>query len=368
MIKKPAIQRQRVLVAQPYGIGDALFMLPLLKALKQQAEVERIDVILGSRTKEIMRCSSYIDDIYVIDKDIWKAQGKLRTLIDKLGLFMQLRKRRYDIFIDLSMQPEYGLWAKVLGISVRAGFDYKNRGRFLNRRLTLSKEGFVCKHMIEYYADIGRLLGVEIIDRKPELQLTPDSLIQAKTILDNNGMAQRRYIILAPGGGATWGAGARLRLWPVEHFVGLLELLKAKISFDGVIVIGASDDRALGEEIKKKWSGRTINCCGMTNLVTSAALTRMSQCFIGSDSGIVHLATALDVPIITFYGAPDPRVYGPHPLQTKVAALTRSIPCRPCYKGFRYSTNCSDVSCLSGLTAANVISKLEKIDFFKNFL
>lgn len=364
MNKKPAPQRQRVLVAQPYGIGDALFMLPLLKALQQQAQVERIDVILGSRTQEIMRCSPHINDIYVIDKDVWKAQGNLRALRDKLSLFMQLRKKRYGIFIDLSMQPEYGLWAKVLRIPVRTGFDYKNRGRFLNRRLTLAREGFIQKHMIEYYADIGHLLGVDIKDKKPELRLTPGSLIQAKTILDNNGLTQRGYIILAPGGGATWGSGARLRLWPVEHFIGLLQLLKGKIPFGEIVLIGARDDRALCEEIKKRWSGRAINCCGMTDLVTSAALIKMSRCFIGSDSGIVHLAAALDAPIVTFYGAPDPRVYGPHPEFARVAALTIPLACRPCYKNFRYHDACQKVSCLNDLTPEKAIQQLEKMSFF----
>jgi ADP-heptose:LPS heptosyltransferase len=250
---------------------------------------------------------------------------------------------------------------------VRAGFDYKNRGRFLNRRLVLPREGFVRKHMIEYYADIGRLLGVEIKDKVPELHLTPGSLIQAKTVLDNNGLTQRRYIVLAPGGGATWGSGARLRLWPVKHYVGLLKLLEAKINFDGAVVIGASDDRIFGEEIKKSWHGRLVNCCGMTDLVTSAALIKMSRCFIGSDSGIVHLAASLDVPIVTFYGAPDPRVYGPHPEFPRVAALTIPLVCRPCYTNFRYNDACQKVSCLNDLTPEIAFRQLEKMNFFSLF-
>ena len=76
-------RKEKILLIQPYGIGDAIFMLPFLKALKTQKQVERIDVLLGSRTKPILENCPYVDNIFIIDKDKWKAQGNLRTLLEK---------------------------------------------------------------------------------------------------------------------------------------------------------------------------------------------------------------------------------------------------------------------------------------------
>ncbi len=87
---------QRVLVIQPYGIGDALFMLPLLKALKTQKSVQRIDLILGSRTSQILENFPYVNDIFVIDKDKWRAQSSFKTLQDKWRLYLKIRKQHYE--------------------------------------------------------------------------------------------------------------------------------------------------------------------------------------------------------------------------------------------------------------------------------
>src|SRR5512142_1539293 len=125
---------ERILITQPYGIGDAIFMLPFLAALRQQKDVDRLDVILGSRTRILFENSHLVNDISVIDKDKWKSQGAVRTLFEKLGLLVKFQRRHYTLCVDLSMQPEYAFWAKyVLRIPVRAGFNYKGRNRFLNR-------------------------------------------------------------------------------------------------------------------------------------------------------------------------------------------------------------------------------------------
>ncbi len=356
----------RVLIAQPYGIGDTLFLLPLVKALKKNANAQRVDLILGSRTSDLARLCPYVDAIHVVDKDLWKSQKLLATVRDKIRLAAALKKNRYDIFIDLSMQAEYGFWALCLGIPLRAGFNYKNRNRFLNRPLSLSADGFVDKNIIEYYVDLGKLIGVVINDKKPELRLWPEDQKKTSEILAGFGLKSRSYIVLAPGGGATWGADARLKHWPVSHFARLTELLRDKIRFDAAVVIGSGQEEALGAELKKNLNIPSYNLCGKTSLVVAAGLIQQALLFLGNDGGLTHIASSLDTPLIALSGPPDVGVYGPYPARPHIAAVSKNLNCQPCYKKFRYNQSCPTIACLRDLTPENVLAELEKQGYFKN--
>jgi len=358
--------KNKILVIQPYGIGDALFMLPLLKVLKAQKNTERIDLILGSRTSSIVNNSGSCDEIFVIDKDKWRAQGKIKTLLDKLRLFLKLQNKKYTIFVDLSMQPEYAFWAKFfLHIPFRTGFNYKRKNRFLNHPLCLPPEGFVDKHVIEYYCDLGRILGVNIFDKKPELIVPKDLLQKTKDMLISLGIGSCKYIVVSPGGGVTWGRDAYFKQWPIESFRQLIELIKKRMNFSGVVILGIKKEIPLGEYLKNNLGLKVANLCSETDLMTAAALIKLSSLFLGNDGGLVHLAVTQDIPIIAFYGPADLNVYGAYPDKDNIAKLSKNLPCQPCYKGFRYDQECNNQACLKDLAPKEVFDNLEKKGFFE---
>jgi lipopolysaccharide heptosyltransferase II len=357
-------RKEKIIVIQPYGIGDAIFMLPLLKALKTQKQVERIDVLLGSRTKPIIENCPYVDNILIIDKDKWKSQGNLRTLLDKCGFLLKLGKTRYSILIDVSMQPEYSFWAKFyLRIPVRIGFNYKKRGRFLTHSVDLPKEGFVKKHIIEYYVDMAALIGVDIKDKKPELKIPTAVTNSIKAFLGTQGVLPHNYIVIAPGGGVTWGREGAFRHWPLDYFAQLTALIRKICVFDNVVVIGTNSESPMGEKLEKQVKG-LINLCGKTSIPEAGAVLKMAKFFIAGDGGLVHLAVSQDTPVITFYGPPDPNVYGPYPLNEKIAVMAKNINCRPCYKNFRMNAACLTHACMNELKPVDVFEELIRRDFF----
>ena len=351
----------RVLVIQPYGLGDAVFMLPFLKALRDGRQVERIDVILGHRTAEIVEGSGLVDGIFIIDKDIWKARGCWYALRDKLRLFLTARQRRYTVFVDLSMQPEYGFWAKhMLGIPLRAGFDYKRRNRFLNRPLHLPAGGFQGKNMIEFYADLADLLGCHFSDPKPRLPVSKELAASVvRDLLVPNGINDP-YAVVSPAGGATWGQDARFKHWPAAHFVQLLRRLRQKGCFGGIVVLGAEHATEIGEFLKRSLEGPVANLCGKTSIMQAVALCKAARMFIGNDGGLVHLAATQDIPIVAFYGPADPLVYGPYPRQEKFLEVSKRLACQPCYKGFRYNKACERIPCLNDLAPADVLEEMQR--------
>lgn len=347
---------RNILIAQPYGIGDALFMTPLLRALRTLPAVERVDLLLGSRTEPIFRPNPHVDRIFSLNQGKWHP-----------GLWRDLR-HRYDLLIDFSLQREYGFYAQFfLGIPRRIGFNFKNRGLFLTEGVPLP-HGFEGAHVVDFYSELGKLVGLEVEDRFLEFYLSSEDEEEAGNVLREKSIqVSGRFVTVAPGGGESWGKDAWLKRWPVAHFVKGLSLLKERIDFEGVWVLGSPEERGLGEEIERTSPFPVVNFCGELSLGASAALLEKSLLFLANDGGLVHLAHALEVPLIAFYGPADPRVYGPYPSSREAVSVYRKdLPCRPCYSRFRYNSACVDRECLTDLPAEAVLLFLDRKDFWSH--
>jgi len=344
---------RRVLIAQPYGIGDALFTTPLLRALRTLPSVERVDLLLGSRTEAVFRNNPHVDRIFSIDKGKWHSIGKLSALKELLALCRSL-EGPYDLLIDCSLQREYGFYGKfLLGIPRRIGFSYKNRGIFLTRAVPLPN-GFDGAHVTDFYCDLGKLLGLEIEERHLEFYLTEEERAEGREILVP-------YLAVAPGGGESWGKDAHFKRWPVPSFVEMISLLKERVDFEKVVVLGSQAEQVLGDEIVQGSQVPAVNFCGKLSLGATASLLERANLFLANDGGLVHLAHALHTPLISLYGPVDPRVYGPYPASSRaVSVVKESLPCQPCYFRFRYNSLCPDRECLTALNPREVIETLDR--------
>ncbi|MCM8780074.1 MAG: glycosyltransferase family 9 protein [Candidatus Omnitrophica bacterium] len=360
----------KILIIQPYGIGDCLFTTPLIRAIKKQLPVEYIDVILGSRTKEVLENNPNINEIFVIDKDKQRRQGRIKTWFEKRRLYSNLKQRKYDVLIDFSLRKEYARWLKGLKIPKRIGFNHKNRGRYLNYCITLGENGFSGKHVVEFYSDLGKFLGIEVKDRHLEFNIHNSAIQRAKDILRTRAIDEKtKFISLVAGSGSSWGKDAHLRQWPIDKFAKLLEIISSELKFDYIIALGSRQERHIAEKLTALSSKRVINLCGETNLGVSAAIIKMSLFFLGNDGGMAHLAMSLNTPVIAIYGPGDPFVYGLYPPHNKAIALFKAgLKCRPCYSGFRYNNNCLTNECLSSFTPEEAYKGLNEKHFLKNLV
>ncbi|MFA5038994.1 MAG: glycosyltransferase family 9 protein [Candidatus Omnitrophota bacterium] len=355
---------RNVLIVLPYGIGDTLFAFPLLKALKKQAGTLRLDALVGSRTEQIVGLSPYVDDIFVIDKDKWKTMPKWKVLGEKLGLLRRFKLAGYDLMVDFSMQPEYAFWAKFwTRTPLRAGFNYKKRNPFLNAPLDIPKEGFVERPVVDYVCEMAGKLGIDLKDRKPELRIPSATQDRSLELLKGLGWDGGTYTIVAAGGGATWGKDAHFKQWPASHFPEFLRLMEKERDPGTIVLLGSAEEKK-SEEHFVGLSRHVLNLCGRTNLLQAAAILSKAGLFIGNDGGLAHLAAALDVPVISFFGPADPRVYAPLSHASPVVTISKDMDCRPCYRGFRYK-DCPHNSCLTGLTPSEAWQELKKSGFLK---
>ena len=356
---------RRILIVQPYGIGDALFTTPLLRALRTLPTVEAVDLLLGSRTESVFRNNPHVNQIFSLDKGAWHREGSGRMVRDAFSLWKNL-KGRHDLLIDCSLQREYGFYGKFfLGIPRRIGFNFKNRATFLTRALPLPN-GFEGKHVIDFYCELGRLMGLEIEDRFAEFYLSEEDREEAEKILREKSVSMAsRFLAVAPGGGESWGKDAVFKRWPVTSFIKMISLMKDRLDFEGILILGSKNEKTLGEEIQKESSLPAINLSGEVSLGGAAALLEKSVLFLANDGGLVHLAHALRVPLIAFYGPVDPAVYGPCPETPEAIAVAKAgLPCRPCYSRFRYNSDCPDRECLTDLHPEEVMEFLDRENFW----
>lgn len=352
---------RRVLIVHPYGIGDLLFVTPVMRALRLIPTVETVDLLLGSRTREVVEHNPHINDIFVLDKDRYYAQTWQENLRDGWELGCKLRAKRYDLLLDFSLRRENAFWGRFFWAIPRcAGFAYKKRAVFHNIRFPLP-DGFWKRHAVDFYCDLAEAAGIPVEDRFMEYFFPEDTAALKKKVVQKLGNLPPNFIAISPGGGDSWGKEAAYKRWPVKCFAELVVKLKTRISYQGICVLGSKSERGLCEELKDMLEVPTINLAGETSLAETALLLQQSRFFLGNDGGLVHLARALHVPLAAFYGPVPPEVYGPYPASPDAIAIFKEgLDCRPCYRKFRYNYQCMTIACLRDLKPDEVLEHFTK--------
>jgi lipopolysaccharide heptosyltransferase II len=342
---------RRILIVHPYGIGDLLFVTPVLRALRLIPTVETVDLLLGSRTREVVEHNPHINDIFVVDKDLAHRQTWRENLRDNLELGRRLGNKHYDLILDYSLRRENAFFGRFfLGIPRCAGFAYKKRATFHNIRYPLP-EAFWKRHVVDFYCDLAEAAGIPVEDRFLEYYFPkPVSLLEAE-IAAKLKLLPERFLTVAPGGGDSWGKEASFKRWPVKYFAELITKLQTERGLHGVAILGSRSEKALCEELQAMIHPPSVVLAGETTLAQTAMVLKRSALFVGNDGGLVHLARALRVPLIAFYGPVPPEVYGPYPPSPDaIAVYKKNLECRPCYYKFRYNKQCPTIACLKDLT------------------
>ncbi len=359
---------RRVLVVQPYGIGDLLFITPVLRALRLIPTVERVDLLLGSRNAVVVRSNPHVDEIMEVDKDLFHRQGKWKTFRDSFALGRKLRARHYDLLLDYSLRSEYAFFGQFfLSIPKRAGFDYKRRGFFHTQRLPLQK-GFSGRHVADFSCDLAELAGVPVRDRWLEFYLEDGDVQYVRKLLQSGpASGWKRFAVISAGGGESWGRDAHFKRWPPAFFAEFFKRIQKKSGLDGVVLLGGPAEKELGEALYSAMDIPRVNLTGQLTLAQTAAVMDQASLFVGNDGGLLHLACARRKPVIGFYGPVDPAVYGPYPvnLPYSQAVVKEGLDCRPCYQKFRYKSDCSHRHCLTDLDPEEADMFLEAKHYFQ---
>ncbi len=352
---------KKILIVNPFGVGDLLFSTPLIKNLKYYYPDSKITALVAERNIPILENNPHIHRVIGFNRGDYKKLKKKSKAKAYRKLFRVLRKiasRRFDLYIDLSLEHRYSLLPALLGVKPRIGYNYKKRGRFLTEKLDIG--GFIGRHVVEYHLSLLRFLGIEPRFRNLELFIKDEEKDSAKKFLKEQGRDKEKTLVaIAPGGGKAWGDKAWYKYWPVDKFSQLAKKIKDKNL--EIILLGDSSDVTICDNVSKELGNKVINACGKTNLRQFFALLAEADLVVCNDSGTLHAATALDKKIVALFGPTSQQAYGPYPPSEKKVVVSKDFSCRPCYNKFGVSDCRYNHRCLEQITVEEVFNTVKDL-------
>jgi heptosyltransferase II len=320
----------RLVIRAPNWLGDAVMALPALGAVRAALPETRIAIAALPSVAPLFeeQTAAAPDELMLI------------TTSSEVGV---LAGGRFDAAILLPNSFRAAWVARKAGIPERWGYRGNFRSWLLSRPVA-RPGGHV--HQSTYYADLVRGVGIDVTESLPRVSVVPQTKTRAKALLAQHGVDDATSIVgFAPGA-----AGGHAKRWPPERVADVIARLSATRRATCVLV-GAAGDRDAAREIESSLppDARVVNLIGRTDLRLLAGVLARCDAFVSNDSGAMHLAAALGVPVVAIFGPTDDRVTAP-PGGHDV--LMHDVFCRPCML-----RDCPiDHRCMTGITADTVFT------------
>ncbi|MEK6715239.1 MAG: glycosyltransferase family 9 protein [Candidatus Omnitrophota bacterium] len=347
---------KKVIIINPFGIGDVLFSTPVIENVKLSYLDSFIGYLCNIRTAPIFYSNPNVNKVFIYEKDDWRKlwkESKLKCINNFIKFLLEIKKCRFDLAIDLSLGRHYSFFLWLLGIKKRYGFNYKNRGLFLTHKIDI--EGYQNKHVIEFYLDLLRFMNLNPVEVKPKVYIRDAEKLWADDFLKNKIVAKGYLIGIVPGGGVSWGTAVDIRRWPRDKFSRLADRLIEQLDVN-VIIFGDSKEAGLCDEVISMMENEPIRIVGETSLMQFAALLSECDLVVANDGGPLHLSAAAGAKTVSLFGPVDEKVYGPYPADPMVhRIIKKNLPCRPCYSKFRMPPCRNNKECLNGIGVEEVL-------------
>jgi heptosyltransferase-1 len=338
----------KILLVKLSAIGDVVQTLPALEAIKKLYPTAEITWVVEEAAADILDAHPLIDRVLVSRRKAWTAMlMNPRTFIRGLrgiaGFFSELRGTRYDIAIDFQGLLKSGILVGLSHAIRKIGFDRTRELSylFLNERLPPYD---IERHALERYLDVARYLGAP----------NPSPSCSLPIGREVSNMAQRLAGIKKEGGPlvvmnpvARW----RTKLWRERNFAELADRLVRERGAS-VIFTGSPADREVNRRIVAMMTQQALNWAGETSLRELAALARLSDLFITTDTGPMHLAAAAGAKVLALFGPTAPWRTGPYGASHRI--VRSGIECSPCFH-----RTCGDsVRCMEGISVDDVMNQI----------
>lgn len=306
----------RILIVAPSWIGDAVLAQPLFKRLHERHRELALDVLAPPWTRALFarmpEIATSIDSPF--------GHGEL-ALKRRYVLGRSLAARRYDQAIVLPNSYKSALIPRFAGIPLRTGFVGEARWGLLNDARRLDEKALPL--MVERFALLAEAAGDALKRPLSVAQLKVDGVQRAATLARLGLSPPRPVAALCPG--AEYGPAKR---WPAAYFAELARRLIAS-GYD-VWLVGSGKDAEIGNEIASASGKACFNLCGKSTLAEAIDLLSFAALIVSNDSGLMHIAAALDKPLIAIYGSSSP-AFTP-PLSARARIVRLDLPCSPCFE------------------------------------
>jgi lipopolysaccharide heptosyltransferase I len=334
---------EEILIVRTSALGDILHGIPVAGALKERFPQCRITWVVDERYRDLLDGHPWVDRIVMI-----RLKEGMRSLLHDrgrrnwTGVARMLRRLRFDVAIDLQGLMRSGFITYLSGAPVRIGFPKGHVRETLNRLFTnLRPQSIPSRsHVIDRNLALLHPLGIHTREKRFSLRVPPsveDGVQQYLLEMD----AGRDALRVAVNPAAGW----ITKQWSPHRYAEIADRI-SKAWDATVFLLWGPGERGLAEQVKRHMQtpGHPVPEMGLAALT---AFLRGCDVFIGGDSGPLHLAAALGVPVLGLYGPSDPVRNGPFRDTDRV--VTVGEPCGPCYK-----RNCARPSCMDSIPVEQV--------------
>jgi heptosyltransferase-2 len=338
-------ENKRILIIELAGIGDIVLSSPAIRNLRQNYPDYTIYFLSFSRTTELLKKSPYIDKVYELRRGITGFMNNI-VVISEL--------RRLQIEIAISMYQHYAYSGLINMISLLTlirpkktlGRNTNGKGFFYDMKIEDAID--TNRHEVQTKLALIRVLGCDIKDEKLEIWFDDSDTRQIDDFLRSNRVLESDLLIgINPGGFRP------SRRWDWERFAEVCDILarehKAKI-----VITGSKSEIGLAKKIEDKMDIEPIDSTGKLSLTQLAALISRCNLYISNDSGPMHIANALETPLVAIIGPGMTKIA---PYQEKnCIILKKRAECSPCYK-----FDCRDMRCLKNIIPDEVIGAADTL-------
>lgn len=340
----PIQSARKILIRGTNWLGDVVMTLPAVASVKKTLPGCRITVLARPWVADLYRLSPAVDSVLVYERP-----GRHEGIAGLLKLAGELRQRRFDAAILLQNAIEAAIIAVLAGIPVRAGYNSDGRGFLLTHSVARTKE-IRRVHQIDYYLEMLTALGFTAASREAALSLDDSYREKAAGVMAAFHVpADSMLIGMAPG--AAYGPA---KMWFAERFAAVADRLIERYGAE-VLLFGSAGDLPQAERVRNHARHPLIDLTGKTNLAEAVSMIAKCSLFISNDSGLMHVAGALGVPLVAVFGSTNPATTSPPGMKSVI--VRKPVDCSPCLK----KVCPTDFACMDLIGADDVIKAAERL-------
>jgi heptosyltransferase-2 len=312
----------KIMIRATNWVGDAIMALPALRAVRSRFPEAKIAIVARPYVADIYRDQQICDQLIHYD-----PRGTHAGLFGSERLATQLRALKFDVALLLQNAFDAAWLAWRARIPERIGYARDGRSFLLTKAVPVPRRGEIPAHEKFYYLELVRRAGW--LDSIPDeafirLNVPEEKRRSAEQFLSKSGV-RRGVLRIAMGAGASYGSA---RCWPPARFAELANGLQSQTDAD-IILFGTAAEAAVSNAIAAEMFRPPMDFTGKTAIADLPALLSQCHLFIGNDSGAMHVAGAVGLPVVAVFGPTDPD--GTAPVTPRCSIVQQRPYCSPCF-------------------------------------
>jgi len=345
----------KILILRLSAVGDVIRTLPAVKALKEHTPYSSITWIVEEPSQAFLESQPEIDEVILFPRKRWtKGIKSLRgiggTIKEMWALIIDLRRRRFDVVLDFHGILKSGLLSFLSGSPKRVGYDRRSTKEgnclFSNVKVKLPKE-----RISRFQRNLTLLKGVglEVRELQYNLHISTEDREYVESFFNTLSVSLKRPLIaIHPGTSPK----ALFKRWMPDQYAQLADRLVRELNA-GVLLTWGTEELEWVEGIRKEMNEPSLLGPKTQSLTQLGEVYRHCDLYIGGDTGPMHIASLMGIPVVVIYGPTDPIENEPFGNHIKVR---KEVGCSPCHK---YS--CKELVCIKTISADEVFKATKEI-------